>query len=67
MRSLIKKGKLPAEVEEYMMMYKLSKEFGWKPDEIREMRIEDVMAYASMVGAIAEIEEEELRKVKTHG
>jgi len=41
---------------EAVIMEKLSREYGWTPDEIREMRISDVQNYLDIINTRNQLE-----------
>lgn len=45
-------------------MERLSERYGWTPDQIRAMRVEDVRQYLEIIAEIAKIEKHERMRAK---
>lgn len=45
-------------------MERLSKEYGWTPNEIREMRIDDLQAYMDILSIRSKLEQAEMKRAK---
>jgi len=61
---MLKRGYIDDKVAEYIAMFQMSREFGWTPEQIRNLSAEDYQAYLTMINAIAEAEEEKNRRLK---